>query len=144
MNRLTGQREDLRQAVIRFVTAYLHDLGSAATEQGLPTAQAQLMAVLDGPTPMRTIAARLFCDASNVTGLVDRLESRGLVVREPSPDDRRVKLVSLTSDGVALRERMRAAQKGLFAALEALDDDASAAFLKSLSIMTPAVESARP
>ena len=36
------------------------------------------------PMPMGRLAETLFCDASNVTGLVDRLEARGLVERRPS------------------------------------------------------------
>lgn len=42
------------------------------------------------------------CEASNLTGLVDRLEARGLVERQPHPDDRRVKCVGLTAAGEQL------------------------------------------
>ena len=60
----------------------------------------------DRPLPMRRLADTLSCDASNVTGLVDRLESRGLVRRAPSPDDRRVKVIQLTPAGARLRGQM--------------------------------------
>ena len=56
--------------------------------------------------PMSAVAERLFCDASNVTGMVDRLEARGLLERRDSPRDRRVKLIALTDEGVELRERV--------------------------------------
>ena len=49
---------------------------------------------------MSRLAETLSCDASNVTGLIDRLESRGLVRRQPSPADRRVKVLQLTPAGV--------------------------------------------
>jgi DNA-binding MarR family transcriptional regulator len=52
-----------------------------------------------GPRPMGELAGRLSCDASNVTGLTDRLEARGLVERRPSPGDRRVKVLALTDEG---------------------------------------------
>ena len=52
---------------------------------------------------MSELAQALFCDNSNVTGIVDRLEERGLVRREPAKGDRRVKLLVLTKEG----ERMR-------------------------------------
>ena len=52
---------------------------------------------------MGQLAETLACDASNVTGLVDRLESRGLVRRRPSPADRRVKVLVLTPMGLELR-----------------------------------------
>jgi len=58
------------------------------------------------PLPMSRLADTLSCDASNVTGLVDRLESRGLVRRRPSPQDRRVKVLQLTPTGSRLRTQM--------------------------------------
>lgn len=52
---------------------------------------------------MRGLADHLNCDASNVTGLADRLEHLGLVERVPG-SDRRVKVLQLTRRGVALRK----------------------------------------
>ncbi len=57
---------------------------------------------------MHELARSLACDNSNVTGLVDRLEARGLVARKPSADDRRVKHVVLTPAGERLRDRLLA------------------------------------
>ena len=48
---------------------------------------------------MSSIAEALACDASNVTGIVDRLESRGLIARATGADDRRVKTITLTAHG---------------------------------------------
>ena len=56
-----------------------------------------------GPRRMGELAQALFCDSSNVTGITDRLEERGLVRRESAEGDRRVKLLVLTDEG----ERMR-------------------------------------
>jgi MarR family transcriptional regulator, organic hydroperoxide resistance regulator len=58
--------------------------------------------------PMSALADLLFCDASNVTGMVDRLEGRGLLERRDDPADRRVKLIALTHEGAAVRERVLA------------------------------------
>jgi DNA-binding MarR family transcriptional regulator len=55
------------------------------------------------PQPMSALAGFLACDASNVTGIVDRLESRGLVERRVDPNDRRVKQLVVTTTGEALR-----------------------------------------
>jgi len=55
------------------------------------------------PVPMKQLAASLSCDASNVTGLVDRLETRGLVRRVAGTEDRRVKVLDLTPTGARLR-----------------------------------------
>ncbi|MDQ6816957.1 MAG: MarR family transcriptional regulator [Actinomycetota bacterium] len=59
------------------------------------------------PLPMHELASMLACDNSNVTGIVDRLEARGLVARQPYAQDRRVKHIVLTPLGVELRELMR-------------------------------------
>ena len=58
------------------------------------------------PMPMGQLAETLSCHASNVTGLVNRLESRGLVRRRPSDEDRRVKVLVLTPTGARLRTLM--------------------------------------
>lgn len=78
----------------------------AAAELDLHPAQAGALLQLDSPMPMTELAAVLACDNSNVTGLIDRLEARGLVARQPSSQDRRVKHVVLTAAGRRLRERM--------------------------------------
>ena len=56
-------------------------------ELGLTLRQAHALRLLDPeePMPMSALAERLFCDASNVTGIADRLEARGLVEREAWP-----------------------------------------------------------
>jgi DNA-binding MarR family transcriptional regulator len=56
------------------------------------------------PTPMSELAAFMGCDASNITGLVDRLEARGLVERRVPVHDRRVKQIVLTAAGERLRD----------------------------------------
>jgi DNA-binding MarR family transcriptional regulator len=60
----------------------------------------------DESIPMGRLAEALACDASNVTGLVDRLESRGLVERQPSAGDRRVKVLGLTPRGLRVRAQL--------------------------------------
>ena len=77
-----------------------------AQEMGLAPMQLHALRLIepgDG-VPMSSLAGMLFCDASNVTGIVDRLEARGLIERRPSPKDRRVKLLVLTEEGSRLRE----------------------------------------
>jgi MarR family transcriptional regulator, organic hydroperoxide resistance regulator len=52
---------------------------------------------------MSAMAEALYCDNSNVTGIVDRLEAAGLVERRPHEGDRRVKAVVLTDKGERTR-----------------------------------------
>jgi DNA-binding MarR family transcriptional regulator len=82
-------------------------LMALAQEMGLAPMQLHALRLIEPGEgmPMSSLAGMLFCDASNVTGIVDRLEGRGLIVRRPSPTDRRVKLLVLTAEGTRLRER---------------------------------------
>ncbi len=70
-----------------------------SAEFDLSPQQAKAFRELDQPLSMKELADRLLCDASNVTGIVDRLEARGLVERQPEPGDRRVKRLVLTASG---------------------------------------------
>ncbi|MGY1451632.1 MarR family winged helix-turn-helix transcriptional regulator [Streptomyces sp. SS8] len=97
--------ELIGSVVVRFHQEY----DEAAARHSLTGAQARLLALLHHQClPMREIARRLKCEPSNVTGIVDRLESRGLVERRPDPADRRVKLAAATESGHETAERLRA------------------------------------
>jgi MarR family transcriptional regulator, organic hydroperoxide resistance regulator len=82
-----------------------------AQELGLSPVQLQALRMIEpgAELPMSSLAGMLFCDASNVTGIVDRLEARGLIERRPAARDRRVKLLVLTSEGERLRNVARRA-----------------------------------
>lgn len=77
-----------------------------ARKLDLRPASLGLLRLLDEPRAMGELARFLHCDSSNVTGIVDGLEERGLVRREPSPRDRRVKLIALTAAGARARARL--------------------------------------
>lgn len=84
--------------------------GAASRELELTPQQAQLLTtVAAGELTHGELAGRLHCDKTNITGLVDRLERRGLVRRRPDADDRRVMRVGLTDQGVELVARFRKA-----------------------------------
>jgi DNA-binding MarR family transcriptional regulator len=55
---------------------------------------------------MSEFATLLGCDASNVTAIADKLESRGLVERRSASNDRRVKALVLTPAGVEMYGRV--------------------------------------
>ena len=78
-----------------------------AAEHGLTPAQASAVLALGEPAPMSELAATLRCDASNVTGLADRLAAQGLLTRVEREGDRRVKLLALTSAGGRVRRSLR-------------------------------------
>lgn len=93
------------QLLVKVFFAQREHLPPDAQKLGLSPVQCHVLHLIEPgrPLPMRRLAETLSCDASNVTGLVDRLEERGLVERLPSPNDRRVKVLRLTSAGENLR-----------------------------------------
>ncbi|MEP7310903.1 MAG: MarR family transcriptional regulator [Acidobacteriota bacterium] len=91
--------------LVRLFFTQRANLPQLAAELQLSPAQCHVLHLIEPgrPMPMGQLAGTLACDASNVTGLVDRLESRGLVRRRPSAADRRVKVLELTPTGSRLR-----------------------------------------
>ncbi len=76
-----------------------------ARDLGLTPATLSAVVRLGEPRTMGEIAEQLRCDPSNVTGIADALEARGLARRRPSEADRRVKALELTAKGERLRQR---------------------------------------
>src|SRR5262245_29469085 len=91
--------------LVRLFFVQRANLPPLAAELRLSPAQCHLLHLIepDRPVPMGLVAETLACDASNVTGLVDRLESRGLLRRHSPPGDRRLKVLVLTPTGARLR-----------------------------------------
>jgi DNA-binding MarR family transcriptional regulator len=79
-----------------------------AAEFDLSPTQVHVLRLLEPgqATPMGRLAGGLGCDASNITGVVDRLEARGLVQRQAAERDRRVKVLVVTERGLDLRRRL--------------------------------------
>src|SRR5207249_8522021 len=93
------------QLLMRLFFTQRADLPLLASEFELSPVQCHVLHLIepDRPIPMGRLAEALACDASNVTGLVDRLESRGLVRRQPSAGDRRGQVLELNPAGAPLR-----------------------------------------
>ena len=100
---------------------------SANQELMLSPPQGIVLRFLDQPRPMGELATLMSCDNSNMTGIVDRMEERGLVRRAPAEGDRRVKLIELTEEGRQVRDevaRRLAEPPEQIAALSATDQKA--------------------
>lgn len=94
---------------------------------GITTAQAgALYAVAAARAPtQRELGATLGLGEAAVTGLVGRLERRGLVRRETDPDDRRARRLALTDEGRHVLGAIEPARRALSARIaDALGDDA--------------------
>ena len=94
------QLADLCFAVIRPLR---HHASELAAEFDLSFLQSRALWRLEQPLATGALAEQLGLDPSNITGVVDRLEARGLIERQPHPEDRRIKLLALTRAGRAIR-----------------------------------------
>lgn len=73
---------------------------------GLTPPQFYVLATIgySGGLPFGEIGEKMMVTVSNLTGIVDRLEDKGLVARERDPRDRRVVRVTLTEKGAKLHK----------------------------------------
>jgi DNA-binding MarR family transcriptional regulator len=90
---------------VALADAYLR----ASRELGLTAQQAELLCAAMRPSAIGDLAQVLRCDRSNVSRLVDRASSRGLLERHADDSDGRVNLVELTDEGEALARQFIAA-----------------------------------
>jgi DNA-binding MarR family transcriptional regulator len=125
------------QLLVRFFFAQRQHLPGCGAEFDLSPVQCHVLHLIEPgrPLPMGRLAETLFCDASNVTGLVDRLEARGLVERRPSADDRRVKVLQLTPTGARLRSQLLRRMTGGSLPLSRLSHDQQRTLLKILEAL---------
>ena len=109
MAKVTREAQEASELLFELLQAQKRRFHGFAKEQGLSPQQAATLWSLEPGIgmPMNALAELLMCDASNVTGIVDKLEARGLARREQA-EDRRVKVLVLSAAGEALREEIRA------------------------------------
>jgi DNA-binding MarR family transcriptional regulator len=111
MAKVTREAREATELLIEILHVNKRRFQAASKDFGLTPQQTVVVLNLPPgqPMPMNAFAEILMCDASNVTGIVDKLEARGLVRREQG-EDRRVKVLRLTPDGeglhTTLKERM--------------------------------------
>lgn len=118
----------------------------------------QVLAVLeaDGPLAMSKLAEALDVSVASATGIIDRMEQRGLVERRREPDDRRVVQVHRTDSGDSIfRDLATDRRKHLADLLDRMTDAELESLLTGLRAMrrvrseamaatTGAFEEARP
>jgi MarR family transcriptional regulator, organic hydroperoxide resistance regulator len=135
-----GRRRDLAAMVVPLARALV-----AAEEPVLSAHQVSmwgyvvLTALADQPVRTQAaLAQSIGADKSRIIGVLDELQERGLIERQPDPDDRRARLLALTEAGRRLRESVRDAiqrqeEERVLAALPEAD---RAAFLRALRVLS--------
>jgi len=102
---IADPRTDTILADFRATMMELKCVGSERLlRHGVSMTQLHILHMLDrhGQMAMSRLAEVLDVSVSNATGLVDRMEERGLVARTRVPEDRRVVLVQVSSAGLAM------------------------------------------
>ncbi|MBW2009448.1 MAG: MarR family transcriptional regulator [Deltaproteobacteria bacterium] len=91
----------------------------------------------NGPLPPSQIAKHMLVESSTVTGVVDRLERKGFVIRTRSSSDRRVITVQLTPEGEAMaKSAPPPIQQKILDGLSALSDEETASIAHALRTLT--------
>lgn len=104
-------------------------------DSGLGDSDFRVLEVLlhKGPLPVNVLGPKVFLTPGSISVAVDRLHSRGLVTRNESDSDRRVRIVDLTAKGRALIEQVFAAHAGEIEALmQVLDPEERRKVTKAL------------
>ncbi len=119
------------------VALFVQEVGDASLT---PVQYSSLHTICNQPgIDQKTLATTIGYDTSTIGGVIDRLESRGLVKRNVSPADRRVRLVTPTGRGVetlaAVLPRMMKAQERL---LQPLNKSEQREFMRLMKIVIDA------
>jgi MarR family transcriptional regulator, lower aerobic nicotinate degradation pathway regulator len=130
----------LHQAAVALFMQEVAELGLT------PVQYSSLQTICDRPgIDQKSLAQAVSFDTSTIGGVVDRLEARGLIQRQVSPEDRRVRLLEPTTEGQALLRsvvpRMLRAQERILSPLSASD---AKAFMRLTQRLIDAHESAQP
>ncbi|GLY77151.1 MarR family winged helix-turn-helix transcriptional regulator [Actinoallomurus iriomotensis] len=109
MSEAEGERMGVATALVRSSFLVNAVYAESSREHGLTPQQGQLLCVLmPRPYGMSELGGVLGLAKSSLTGLVDRSAQRGLVRREPDPEDARAVRVALTSEGARLAKEFYA------------------------------------
>jgi len=101
-----------------------------------------LLALLDnGPIAPSQIAKKIMVESSTVTGIIDRLEQKGLVARTRVSQDRRVITIELTDSGRRLAENAPPPiQHKIVKGLRKIDEGDRAQIIEALARLTEMVD----
>lgn len=101
-------KTDLYQRIILTMMRSKYHMHLLCEQFNITPVQGLLLTTLNpGETKtMNELSAIMACDASNITGLVDKLDQNKFISRAPDKDDRRIKIVSLTKKGEECRTKI--------------------------------------
>jgi DNA-binding MarR family transcriptional regulator len=106
---LEERNRDILSRILRAQVVVLRKVRLSASRQDLTVQQFGVLRFLSqrGPVPMYALGEELLVSPPVVTGIIDRLEAKGLVAREESLDDRRMTRIKLTNEGNLAHRKVR-------------------------------------
>lgn len=137
-------RRSKRLDLAAMLAPLLRDLAAAERpvldEHGLSMWGYSVLVALDGAPVVRTqaaLAAAIGADKTRIIPILDELQSRGYIERQPDPDDRRVRLLAITDAGRAVKDAAQEAiQQGEERWLSMLSAEERRVFLRVLERWT--------
>lgn len=121
-------------------------IASVARRYGLSHAALNALAVIEGaggPVPAGEVSAEMHVSTATMTSVLDTLERKEYIRRQPDPVDRRRVLVDITPQAQAILDQaLPAVQQLVTAALSPLDDNTLHALLDALALATDALTAA--
>ncbi len=137
-------QKELSLLLIRASLRGKFEISEAVESHGITFTQAATLCLLDPgkPLPMNALSTFLGCAPSNITGIIDRLVVSSYVTREEWTKDRRVKTISLTDKGVALRaDLLKIAMEARLPGINTLSTTKLRDTLQILNDITPSIQS---
>jgi DNA-binding MarR family transcriptional regulator len=95
-------------ALLQFLLQAKQQVIAISGEFGLTSIQSLTLLMLNNiDLPSMSSFCKLYdCDASNITGIIDGLENKKLVSRQPHPSDRRIKIIKLEAKGKTMQTKI--------------------------------------
>jgi len=90
------------ELVIQKMAVQQGDMGLLSMDLTVPQLRVLIILMATGDRSAHELAEAIGAGATTLTGIIDRLESRDLVLRKPDPNDRRVRLIGLSPTGKRL------------------------------------------
>lgn len=100
-------QDQLSLLIIRSSMKGKYAIMQIAEDNNITLMQALTLCLLEPnqSVPMKSLSTFMACDPSNISGIVEQLVTEGFVERKEASYDRRVKTLTLTETGLALRDR---------------------------------------
>jgi MarR family 2-MHQ and catechol resistance regulon transcriptional repressor len=136
----TARALKLWVVLARAYSAVAHEVEADIAQHDLTTTEFGILEALHhkGPLLLGEIQRKVLVTSGGITYLVDRLVAKGLVTREPSPDDRRARYAVLTPEGERLIRSIFPAHAGFLTramgALTAPEQAQATALLRKLGL----------